>query len=59
MAECIELLVLFGLPFLGGALAARLWLTRPPRRRWVGLAVGEVPGRLRRRAQAVRREVSA
>lgn len=56
MTELIELLVTFALPFLGGVLATLLWLTRPPRQRWVGTAAGEVPRRMRRHVQAVRRD---
>jgi hypothetical protein len=58
MAEALELLLLPLAPFAAGLLAAHLWRTRPRPRRWVSTAVGEVPRRLRRHAQAVRREVS-
>lgn len=53
MAEL--LLILLG-PAAGGALLHHLWITRPARRRHSGLAVGQIPQRLRRRPQmAVRR----
>lgn len=45
-------------PTIGGALLYRLWLTRPARIAHIGLAVGQIPQRLRRRgAMAVRRAV--
>ncbi len=57
MAEL--LLILIG-PAAGGALLHRLWTTRPARRRHSGLAVGQIPQRLRRRPRmAVRRAGSA
>ncbi|MEN5365587.1 hypothetical protein ABE571_04215 [Stenotrophomonas sp. TWI273] len=57
MAEL--LLILIG-PAAGGALLHHLWSTRPARRRHSGLAVGQIPQRLRRRPQmAVRRAGSA
>jgi len=57
MAEL--LLILIG-PAAGGALLYHLWITRPARRRHSGLAVGQIPQRLRRRPQmAVRRAGSA
>jgi len=53
MAEL--LLILLG-PATGGALLHHLWITRPARRRHSGLAVGQIPQRLRRRSRmAVRR----
>ncbi|CAD7722146.1 hypothetical protein LMG31884_34050 [Xanthomonas hydrangeae] len=46
-------------PAIGGALLYRLWLTRPARIAHIGLAVGQIPQRLRRRrAMAVRRVVT-
>lgn len=43
-------------PALGGALLHHLWTTRPTRPRHSGLAVGQIPQRLRRRMRmAVRR----
>lgn len=55
----VELLALFLAPAAGGALAYGLWSTRRPRVASTGLAVGQVPQRLRRRHRmAVRREVN-
>ncbi|MGS0575506.1 hypothetical protein ACQR5V_11210 [Xanthomonas oryzae pv. oryzicola] len=46
-------------PTIGGALLYRLWISRPARTAHVGLAVGQIPQRLRRRrAMAVRRVVA-
>ncbi|WP_372178390.1 hypothetical protein ACCQ23_08070 [Xanthomonas axonopodis pv. phyllanthi] len=46
-------------PTIGGALLYQLWLTRPARVTHNGLAVGQIPQRLRRRgAMAVRRAVT-
>lgn len=59
MRELIALCLLSAAPFAAGLLAAHLWRTRPRRPRHVGLAVGQVPCPIRRRRQAVRREVSA
>lgn len=54
-----ELIALFLAPAAGGALAYRLWSTRRPRVTRTGLAVGQVPQRIRRRNRmAVRREVA-
>lgn len=51
-----ELLLLLLAPAAGGALLYRLWATRPEPRRHSGLAVGQIPQRLRRRPEmAVRR----
>ena len=55
----LELIALLLAPAVGGALAYRLWLTRRPRVTRTGLAVGQVPQRVRRRNRmAVRREVA-
>ncbi|HYG06882.1 MAG TPA: hypothetical protein VD865_10810 [Stenotrophomonas sp.] len=55
----VELIALFVGPAAGGALAYRLWSTRRPRVTRAGMAVGQVPQRLRRRNRmAVRREVA-
>lgn len=54
----VELIALLLVPAAGGALAQWLWMTRRPRVRHVGMAVGEVPQRIRRRHRmAVRRVV--
>ena len=54
----VDLFLLSIAPAAGGALAMRLWLTRQPRlRRW-GLAVGQIPLLRRSRRMAVRREVA-
>ncbi|AAM37479.1 conserved hypothetical protein [Xanthomonas citri pv. citri str. 306] len=46
-------------PAAGGALVYKLWTTRRPRLTQTGLAVGQVPQRLRRRTRmAVRREAA-
>ncbi|AAM42278.1 conserved hypothetical protein [Xanthomonas campestris pv. campestris str. ATCC 33913] len=46
-------------PTIGGALLYRLWISRPTRTAHIGLAVGQIPQRLRRRrAMAVRRMVA-
>lgn len=46
-------------PATGGALLYRLWISRPAPAAHSGLAVGQIPCRLRRRgAMAVRREVA-
>jgi len=56
----VELIALFLGPAVGGAIVYHLWSTRRPRATCTGLAVGQVPQRLRRRNRmAVRREVSA
>ncbi|AMU99473.1 hypothetical protein [Xanthomonas citri] len=58
MVELLSLVMLLA-PAAGGALVYRLWATRRPRVTHAGLAVGQVPQRLRRRARmAVRREVA-
>lgn len=56
MADFLALVVMcLALPAAGAALL-RLWQTRPARRRHSGLAVGQIPQALRRRApMAVRR----
>ncbi|HZH44283.1 MAG TPA: hypothetical protein VEY50_09400 [Lysobacter sp.] len=56
MGELLPLLLISVAPFAAGLLVARLWGTRPHRPRHAGLAVGQVPRAIRRRAQAVRRE---
>ena len=57
MAEFIAMLLA---PAAGGALAYRLWSTRRPRVTHIGMAVGQVPQRVRRRNRmAVRRTVQA
>jgi len=57
VAEFIAMLLA---PAAGGALAYRLWSTRPPRVTHIGMAVGQVPQRVRRRNRmAVRRTVKA
>ena len=53
------LAILLIVPAAGGALALHLWQTRPVPARHSGLAVGQIPQRRRRRAQAVRKEVRA
>lgn len=54
----LDLLAITLIPAAGGALMCRLWLTRRPRATHTGMAVGQVPRRLRRRRpMAVRREV--
>lgn len=51
-----ELILLCVAPASAGALLHRLWITRPARRRHSGMAVGQIPQALRRRApMAVRR----
>jgi len=51
-----ELLLILLAPAAGGALLHHLWINRPAPRRHSGLAVGQIPQRLRRRPQmAVRR----
>ncbi len=51
-----ELLLILLAPAAGGALLHHLWINRPSPRRHSGLAVGQIPQRLRRRPQmAVRR----
>lgn len=53
------LAILLVVPATGGALLHHLWQSRPAPARHAGLAVGQIPQRRRRRAQAVRREVRA
>lgn len=54
MAELFIVLLLA--PAIGGAMIHHLWTTRPARPRHSGLAVGQIPQRLRRRIRmAVRR----
>ncbi|MGS0581775.1 hypothetical protein ACQEPV_017830 [Xanthomonas oryzae pv. oryzicola] len=46
-------------PTIGGALLYRLWISRPTRTAYIGMAVGQIPQRLRRRTRmAVRREAA-
>ncbi|ETC88804.1 hypothetical protein XHC_1667 [Xanthomonas hortorum pv. carotae str. M081] len=46
-------------PTIGGALLYRLWISRPTHTAYIGLAVGQIPQRLRRRTHmAVRREAA-
>ncbi|UKE57750.1 hypothetical protein [Xanthomonas translucens] len=46
-------------PMTGGALLYRLWISRPARTAHIGLAVGQIPQRRRRRrTMAVRRVVA-
>jgi len=59
-----ELLLILLAPAAGGALLYKLWSTRRPRVTHTGMAVGQVPQRLRRRSRmavrmAGRREVQA
>lgn len=52
-----ELILLCVAPAAGGAALHKLWITRPARRRHIGMAVGQIPQLLRRRApMAVRQE---
>ncbi|HHA2633957.1 TPA: hypothetical protein ACOFC9_000686 [Stenotrophomonas maltophilia] len=52
----LELILLCVAPASAGAVLHKLWITRPTRRRHSGLAVGQIPQALRRRApMAVRR----
>ncbi|HHA2735549.1 MULTISPECIES: hypothetical protein [Stenotrophomonas] len=52
----LELILLCLAPAAGGAALHKLWITRPARQRHSGLAVGQIPQALRRRApMAVRR----
>jgi len=53
------LAILLVVPAAGGALLHHLWQSRPVPARHAGLAVGQIPQRRRRRAQAVHREVRA
>lgn len=54
MAEMLMVMLLA--PAIGGALVHHLWTNRPARPRHSGLAVGQIPQRLRRRGRmAVRR----
>lgn len=58
MADFLALLAMCILLPVAGATMLKMWQTRPPRRRNCGLAVGQVPQPLRRRApMAVRRGV--
>lgn len=57
MADFIALLAMSVLLPVAGATMLRMWQTRAPRRRHSGLAVGQIPQAMRRRApMAVRRE---
>lgn len=49
------LAVLLLVPASGGALMLHLWQTRPVPALHTGLAVGQIPQRRRRHAQAIRR----
>ncbi|QHG87095.1 hypothetical protein ACCQ13_08905 [Xanthomonas sp. NCPPB 1638] len=58
MVELLTLVMILA-PAAGGALVYKLWISRRPRLTQTGLAVGQVPQRLRRRTRmAVRREVT-
>ncbi|WP_372176937.1 hypothetical protein ACCQ23_15785 [Xanthomonas axonopodis pv. phyllanthi] len=58
MVELLALVVVLA-PAAGGALLYRLWISRPTRTAYIGLAVGQIPQRLRRRTRmAVRREAA-
>ncbi|AKC81137.1 hypothetical protein [Xanthomonas arboricola] len=58
MGELLALVTVLA-PAAGGALVYKLWTTRRPRLTQIGLAVGQVPQRLRRRTRmAVRREAA-
>ncbi|CAE6844668.1 hypothetical protein QSH39_017295 [Xanthomonas arboricola pv. corylina] len=58
MVELLTLAMVLA-PAAGGALVYKLWTSRRPRLTQTGLAVGQVPQRLRRRARmAVRREAA-
>ncbi|MFC0155087.1 hypothetical protein ACFFJ4_16130 [Xanthomonas dyei] len=55
MVELLALAMILS-PAAGGALVYKLWTSRRPRLTQTGLAVGQVPQRLRRRTRmAVRR----
>lgn len=59
MADFAALLAMCVLLPVAGATILKMWQTRPPRRRHCGLAVGQIPQPLRRRApMAVRRGVA-
>lgn len=59
MADFVALLAMCALLPVAGATMLKMWQTRPPRRRHSGLAVGQIPQPLRRRApMAVRRLVA-
>lgn len=59
MADFVALLAMSVLLPVAGATMLKMWQSRPPRRRHSGLAVGQIPQTLRRRApMAVRREVA-
>ncbi|MBH1464125.1 hypothetical protein JY475_03590 [Stenotrophomonas maltophilia] len=59
MADFLALLAACLLLPTDGATMLKMWQTRTPRRRHSGLAVGQIPQALRRRApMAVRREVA-
>lgn len=46
----LELIILLIAPAAAGATLHQLWISRPARRRHSGLAVGQIPQRLRRRS---------
>lgn len=59
MADFVALVAMCVLLPVAGATLLKMWQTRPPRRRSSGLAVGQIPQALRRRApMAVRRGVA-
>lgn len=59
MADLFALVAMCVLLPAAGAAMLWMWQTRPPRRRSNGLAVGQIPQPLRRRApMAVRQEAS-
>ena len=59
MVDLVALAVMCVLLPAAGATMLKMWQTRPPRRRHSGLAVGQIPQALRRRApMAVRRGVA-
>lgn len=59
MSNFLALLAMCLLLPTAGATMLKMWQTRPPRRRHSGLAVGQIPQALRRRApMAVRRGVA-
>ena len=59
MADFVALLAMCVLLPVAGATMLKMWQTRTPRRRHGGLAVGQIPQKLRRGApMAVRRGVA-